>query len=164
MSKTTTAKDDTRRELLEHPVSELTLRPAVTVLWNGQVRDAIRAMRKAQLGCVFVINQEGQPLGKFTEFMLVKLLLNEPGAVDDPILKHMAVRWAAVRLDDPISHVVRAMQRDCERFVCVLDNDGAIAALTGQKGVMEYIAERFSEVVRSQHVASHVDVEQREGA
>ena len=47
--------------------------------------------------------------------------------------------------------------------VVVTDDDGRVDALTGQKGLMEYVAEHFPKQVMVQRIGSPV-IQDREGA
>jgi hypothetical protein len=56
------------------------------------------------------------------------------------------------------------MQTKNLRFVVVTDEDGKAIALTGQKGLMEYVAEHFPQQVMVQRVGVKPYSSQREGA
>jgi CBS-domain-containing membrane protein len=96
--------------------------------------------------------------------MLRQLLANNPAAVDDLLREHMdrEVRW--VRAADPIVKVLQAMQLEKTRFVGVIDGEGRLVGLTGQKGLMEYVAEHFPQQVMVQRVGGSSHFAQREGA
>jgi hypothetical protein len=76
----------------------------------------------------------------------------------------MADYWCCVNTSDPIAKVVAAMQAQNVRFVCVLDDEGRVTALSGQKGVMEYVAEHFPGQVMVQRIGCAPYTQQREGA
>jgi CBS domain-containing protein len=150
--------------MLKEPVSRLNLREPVLAGPDDRVRDAVRRMRERQLGCVYVVQENGKAIGMFTESMLNRLLVNNPGALEDPLRRHMADYWCCVKMTDPIVKVLTAMQSRNVRFVCVLNDDGAVVALTGQKGLMEYVAEHFPGQVMVQRIGCAPYVQHREGA
>ncbi len=121
-------------------------------------------MRHQELGCVIVIDEDRRPQGIFTESMLRQLLAAEPTAVNDRLGDHMNCDAKWVRLTDPVSQVLRAMQTENTRFVGVVDCDGRLVGLTGQKGLMEYVAEHFPQQVMVQRVARPPHFVEREGA
>ena len=154
-----------RENLQNEPVSSLPLREAVIVYPSTTVRAAIGQMRENRLGCAIVVNDEGKPIGTFSEARLVDLLLANPSALDeDCVERHLDKDWAAVKLADPISSVLLAMQSKDLRFVCVTDETGKAKALTGQKGLIEYVAEHFPQQVMVQRLGGKPTIEKREGA
>ena len=146
------------------PVSELPLRKAITIDPASSVREAIVEMKQERLGCVFVVDPEGRPIGIFTETMLNRLLLEGAWQLDELIEAHMAEQVPCVTRTDPIAMVLDAMQIRDVRFVCVVNGNGRVVALTGQKGLMEYIAEHFPREVMVQRVGTPPFPHEREGA
>jgi CBS domain-containing protein len=153
-------REDFRRE----PVSSMPLRTPVLVEPTMSTRDVLAKMKKASIGCAFIIDQDGRPIGKFTERLLVRLLHRQPALLDKPINQHEIPLQGCVCLTDPISRVVDFMQDTGLRFVCVVDENGRVVGLTGQKGVLEYIAERFPRQIKVQLMESKLYMDQREGA
>jgi len=150
--------------LRQEPVRRLALRQPVMVTPASSLREAIVAMRERQLGCAVITNSEQKPIGMFTEGMLTKLLAAKSLCLDDPIERHMAGQWPWVRLSDPIIDVLRAMELKNIRFICVVDDEGRLAGLTGQKGLMEYIAEHYPGQVMVQRIGGKPYSQTREGA
>lgn len=153
-----------KENLRGEPVSRLALREPVVATVEATVRDGILQMRQRALGCVFVVDGEQRPLGIFTEGMLRKMIATNPAAVDQPLRDHMArdVRW--VRLADSVAKVLQAMQTEKTRFVGVIDAKGRLVGLTGQKGLMEYVAEHFPQQVMVQRIGGQPYLAEREGA
>lgn len=153
-----------KENLQADPVSRLALRTPVVAGSNDSIREGVARMRRQELGCVIVVDEDRRPQGIFTEGMLRQMLSAEPNAVNDRIGDHMnrAAKW--VRLTDPVSQVLRAMQTENTRFVGVVDCDGRLVGLTGQKGLMEYVAEHFPQQVMVQRVARPPHFVEREGA
>lgn len=150
-------------ELQNSTVGELVLREAPTVTPRQAVRDAVQVMREKKLGCVFVVDEQWHPIGIFNEAMLRMLLALNPGDLDALIASQMDPQVPHVYRDDPVLLMLEAMDRQNTRFLAVLDKDHRLVALTGQKGLMEFIATYYPYEVLVQSLAGSTPTE-REGA
>ncbi|MFV2065567.1 MAG: CBS domain-containing protein [Pirellulales bacterium] len=128
------------QRMLETPVRELALREALAVAGDMTVREAVTRMRVKGIGCAIVTDRSGKPRGMFTEAMLRHLLVHNMAALGRPIEEFMADRFPWVEESDPVSMVLEAMQSKNYRFVCVVDDQGRATAITGQKGLIEFLA------------------------
>lgn len=146
------------------PLSKLNLREAILARPDETVRDAICRMRTKQLGCVFVVDAERKPLGAFTETILNRLLVSCPEALDDPLWRHMDRQLFCLRLTDPIHCLCEMLHSQGLRFVCLLDDEGRACGLTGQRGLVEYMAEHFPRHVMVQRIGCAPHIQEREGA
>ena len=144
-------------------VSRLALREPVTTTADESIESAIRKMRDRGLWCAIVIDDDRRPLGMFTEAMLTQLLSQDQLAIDEPVGDHLSSQWPWVKLTDPIADVLAALELKNVRFLCVVDEDGRLVGLTGQKGLMEYVAEHFPEVT-AQRIGGSPFPHHREGA
>ena len=145
-------------------VDQLTIRDPVTVGADASVRDAVTLMQKKNLGCAIVIDGNRKPIGIFTESMLTEMLSHDADGINDSIKKHMAERFPWVKTTDPIADVLEAMQINNTRLLCVVDEKGRVAGLTGQRGLMEYVAEHFPGEVMVQRIGQPSYLSDREGA
>ena len=152
-----------RENLLTESISQLALREAIVVDPTTLIRDAVVLMRSKQLGCVIVAKEDRIPIGVFTERELIRLLARDASLLEEPVGSHLAPNWAIVKQSDPIVKALKAMQKNHMRFVCVTDVEGRAVALTGQKGLMEYIVEHFPQAVLTQMPGTKTFTE-REGA
>ena len=82
---------------------------------------------------------------------------------EEPVGQHAANSWPQVAMDDSVDTVLLALEAKDVRFLSVVDDDGRLAGLTGQKGVMEYVADHFPEVP-TQRVGQNPSMKTREGA
>jgi CBS domain-containing protein len=153
-----------KENLSTEPVRRLNLRTPVLVKETTTVREAIVAMRAAQLGCAIVTDGQNKPTGMLTEAILREKLARGREFLDEPIADHAARKFPWVSLDDPVELVLDAMRSNNTRFICVVDQEQKVAGLTGQKGLMEFIAECFPRQVVVQRVGGDEYAEQREGA
>jgi len=145
-------------------VSELALRPPIRNKPTDSVRDAVVNMRAGKLGCTIVVDDDDKPIGVFTEAMLRQQFSHSNGVLDDELKSHMATTFAWVSTSDPVETVLDAMELKNIRFVVVVNEDGTVAGLTGQKSLMEYVAEYFPGEVMVQRVGSQPFPDTREGA
>ena len=146
------------------PVSRLAIREPVVASPETPIREAVQSMRNAKLGCVIAVDASQKPVGMFTESMLTQLLLKDAAAIDAPLSGQCAQQWPWVKLTDHVADVLEAMQTRNVRFICVVDDDGRLVGLTGQKGLMEYVAEHFPREVMVQRVGGSPRTQDREGA
>jgi CBS domain-containing protein len=153
-----------RQNILDDPIAELDLREVLAVTPQTPVREAVALMRRKRLGCVVVLDEQNRPVGKFTERLLLNLLHRNPQAMEDPIEPHMSRDPESLGLTEPIAKLLDLMQRKSLRFVIVTDDHGKAGGLTGQKGLMEYIAEHFARLVKVQEMDAKLSIDQREGA
>jgi len=147
------------------PVSRLALREPVLAQPRESVREVIMRMRDQKLGCAIVVGKDKKPIGIFTESTLVQLMA-QPGrsAIDDRIEDHMTSPCPWVKLSDPVAYVVEAMQLKNVRFLCVVDDQGRVVGLTGQKGLIEFVADHFPGQVMVQSIGGKPYQTTREGA
>lgn len=153
-----------RKDILQEPVSELDIRELLAVKPDTTIREAAALMREKGLGCAIAVDDQGKPIGKFTERLLMKHLLKDGSRLDIPISQVMYKDANCIREDQPIADMVRLMQTRGLRFICVVDREGRAIGLTGQKGLMEYVAEHFPRQVKVQRMTSKLYMDQREGA
>jgi CBS domain-containing protein len=153
-----------QENMQKETVSRLALRAPVTADRDTTVRQAVTLMRERKLGCTIVIDQDGKPIGMFTESMLTQLLAENAAGIDEPLEKHMTEQLPWVRSTDPIVNVLEAMELKNTRFLCVVDDEDRLAGLTGQKGLMEYVAEHFPSQVMVQRIGGKPYTQDREGA
>ena len=149
---------------VSEPISRLALREPITISPSSSVKDAVLKMRDKELGCVIVVDEKDKPIGMFTEAMLRHLLIEDRAALDDSLENRMAKDFPCAKSKDPVVNVLEAMRSENHRFVCVVDENGKLVGLTGQKGLMEYIAEHFPQTVLTERAGNVSPRRQREGA
>ena len=86
-------------------VSQLNIRPPITVSKSATVREAVGVMRGAKLGCVVVVDDDGKAVGIYTEALLRHELNDSVDVLDDCIEKQMAERLPWVLPTDPVRDV-----------------------------------------------------------
>ena len=145
-------------------VSRLALREPVTVTADDSIRTAIKKMREEKLGSAIVVAKDRKPVGIFTEAMLTQLLSQDRPVVDEPVGEHLSNQCPWVRITDPVADVLAALELKNVRFLPVVDEEGRLVGLTGQKGLMEYVADHFPQQVTVQRIGGSPFPHEREGA
>ncbi len=145
------------------PVRDLNLREMPICDVGATVKEAVEKLQEARVGCAMA-TEDGKPVGMFTEGLLRESFAQNPGVIDETIAAHMAAPFPKVYLDDTVDMVLAAMQANNTRFICVVDADEQIVGLTGQKGLMEFVAEEFPRQVMVQRIGDTSTTNQREGA
>jgi len=149
--------------MLREPVSAVQVREAVTVGPDASVREAIRVMKHAHLGGLFIVDKDQKPTGIFTERHVLRNLAVE-GWLSDPVWKYATTPSALAQTSDTIARVVQIMRVSDVRFVGVVDEQGKLVGVTGPRGVIEYVTEFFPRVVKVQMMDTKLHFDQREGA
>ena len=88
------------------------------------VREAVQKMRTHQLGCVFVVDAAGKPVGMFHERLLIQLLDECPRALDESVARHVEKRCTCVRADEAVGSLLYQIDAQDKRFVGVVDEEG----------------------------------------
>ncbi|MBY0586788.1 CBS domain-containing protein [bacterium] len=144
-------------------VADLRLRIAIRILPLNSVRQAVLLMKTHGIGCVFLTDANDKPLGIFTEAHLLRLLRDRPEGLHEPVGRHVAHHVESISEDASIEQLIRLMQSKDLRFVAVTDQAGRLVGVTGQKSLMEYVAEYYPNQVMVARTASCRSL-QREGA
>ena len=144
-------------------ISDLALREPVCCRPEEDIVDAIKRLRDKNLGCLIVVDHDHNPIGMVTESMITQLVAHDSESIQGPVKNFMTDTCPWVQLTDSISIVLDAMQTQNTRFLCVVDETGRTVGLTGQKGLMEFIADHFPQQVMVQRVGS-LPPQTREGA
>lgn len=153
------------RELLEaETVEQLPIRKAIQVETGTIIRAAVARMRASDLGCAVIVGFRGKPVGMFTERSLLEVLMENASLDESPIGEFTEFRCAVVSKRESISRVWDAIEMQGERFVCVIDDDGRLIGVTGQRGLSEFIAESYPREVVVQRIGGKPWIAEREGA
>jgi predicted transcriptional regulator len=153
-----------RDSIYKDTVADLAIRDLIKVKPSASVRQVVAKMKKKRLGCAILVDDTGRPVGKFTERRLTRLLLEDPRNLDEPVEKFSYSKVDTVGRKDPIARIVQVMQERKLRYLCVVDEQGKAVGLTGQKGLVEYIADHFPRQVKVQRLRPVLYMEEPEGA
>lgn len=153
-----------RQDIHEKTLADLELREVIGVSGATTAHDAVALMKEHGLGYVTVVDDAGKPRGVFTERSVIRLLMQNPAALSEPVSKWLDEDPPILKQSSPISKLLELMRSRSLRFVIVVDDEGKAVGVTGQRGLMEYIAEHFPRQVKVQTMESKLYMDQREGA
>ncbi|MFC1757339.1 CBS domain-containing protein [Planctomycetota bacterium] len=145
-------------------VGDLNMREPVLVRPDETVRSVVKLLHDQRIGCAILVDDDKKPIGMFTESMLSQLVIKNPSAIDEPVGTHAAKRWPQVCITDKVASVLDALEVKNTRFLAVVDEEGRVCGLAGQKGLMEYVAEHFPNQVMVQRMGQKTQMQHREGA
>jgi len=145
-------------------VNDTNIRPPVSIAQTATVRDAVKVMRSAGLGCVVVVDSDEKAVGMFTEGILRHTLNSSPSILDDSIQSQMVERLPWVSPTEPMSVVLEAMEDNNIRFLAILDERHRLVGITGQKTLMEFIADTFPREILTQDPTAVTISNRKEGA
>lgn len=153
-----------QQELDRIQVGSLPIRPPLTIARSATVREAVQLMRNQKLGCVVVVDEQSKAVGMFTEALLRHELNISPTVLDQPVDQQMTTRFPWVLPTDPARDILNAMEEFNTRFLAVLDSDQKVIGITGQKTLIEFVADAFPQEVMTQDPTGQTVFEQKEGA
>ena len=153
-----------KEDVINQTVSNMNIRPAVTIPLECTVRDAVKKMRSAGLGCIIAVDQDNRAAGIFTEAMLRHALNESVAVLDDALASQIVTRLPWVLPTDEVKLVLDAMEENNIRFIAVLNEEHRVIGITGQKTMMEFVADTFPHEVMTQNVTDIPPSLQKEGA
>ncbi len=153
-----------REDIQQQPISELALRPYVAVDAQTTVRNAVTKMKQLNLGAAIIVDSAGKAVGMFDEKKLLRLLTERPGGLDEPVGTHLSQQIVCLPRTATIAQLIATMQSRNLRWVCVVDDGGNPVAMTGLRGVVDYVADYFPRQVKVQPMDVKLAMEEREGA
>ncbi len=153
-----------RDDILHEPISELALKPLLSVPVGMTVRRVVTAMRRRKMGSAVVMEDGANPVGFFNERLLMHMLVNETGTLDSPVDQVMSDELITLSVHDPIAKLIVTMQERKLRWICVTDDAGRAHSITGCKNLFEYLVDHFPRHVKVRPLRSIMAMEQREGA
>ncbi len=150
--------------IISEQLAQLSLRGVLKVDANAIVRDVVDQMKTRSIGAAIIVDQDDKPLGMFNEKILLRLLATSPQSLDDNVESHMTRSVVCINENESIVTLIRIMQDHKLRWICVVDDQGKASALTGLRGVIEYVSDYFARSVAVQPLESRIAIQQKEGA
>ncbi len=132
---------------LETSLSQLNLRPAVTVPKSAPIADVIRLMRSHQIGSA-LITEEDKVVGIFTERDILNKVILEPTHLEStPVAEVMTVKPETLGLYDSISFAVNLMSESGYRHVPVTDAIGHALHVVSVRDLAAFLADCYPESI-----------------
>ena len=145
-------------------IRTLPLRTPPVVSAKATAEEAIAEMKAKKLGCAVIADAMQRPLGIFTERSVLKILDEGEDLAHSIVSDFEDPNLLVVRRDQPISLIWDAIVREQFRFICVVNDEGTLVGITGQRGLSEYVSECFPWQVAVQRIGAKPWDQQREGA
>ncbi|WP_158222842.1 CBS domain-containing protein [Rhodopirellula sp. MGV] len=151
-------------DLEKEQVKDLPLRDAIVINEHTIARAAIALMRSNDLGCSVIVQREWEPTGIFTEQSVIRMLHEGASLDSNPVSKFRDPSYRCVGLTDSIRTVWDAVVEEGMRFMCVVDHEGQLVGLAGQRSLADYVCDCYARQVAVQRLGSKPWMLEREGA
>ncbi len=119
-------------------------RSVVTLPPDATVDDAVLVMTRQHISCV-VVEENGEPLGIFTERDLVRLTISPDEAYITPLARVMVRPVRSVAVDESLTDAIRVMDEIGIRRLVVTDSGGAIIGLVTRSDIVKQLYNRHQE-------------------
>ena len=130
-----------RGAILTEPIRVLEPAVPICVRPETSMRDAIRAMNDAHVGCVLV-TQGDRLVGILTERDVLKKVVGKLD-LDLPVERVMTPDPETVAMDDGIAYALNKMHVGGYRHIPVLDKQGRPAGIVSVRDFVEFIVTLF---------------------
>jgi signal-transduction protein with cAMP-binding, CBS, and nucleotidyltransferase domain len=140
-----------------HPTPPWRVQPAQTV------GEAVDLMRKEQVGCLLVC-EDDQIVGILTERDLLRRVLAAGKPLTLSVAECMTPNPVVVHRKDPVSVAVRRMEEGGYRHLPVVDEAGKAIGVLSVKRIVHYLVEHFPGTIYNLPPDPSVVQQEREGA
>ena len=131
-------------EKLQLPITELNVRKPLTASPDESVRAVVAKMREYSGGSVVIVDENGAPIGIFTDRdALTRLFLQGNETLDQPISNVMTRRPRTLHEDDSIVFALHHMHVGEYRHIPLVDEEGKAASIVSVRSVVDYLAKRL---------------------
>jgi len=137
------------RNLRVECVSRLAPSPAIRVVADATVGEAVAALRSGPAGCLLV-TAAGRLVGIFTERDLLTRVLAAGRSLASPLRAVMTPDPVTVAPHDPIRTAVRRMQKGGYRHLPVIDEENRPVGVVSAHHILHYLVEHFPAIVFNQ--------------
>ena len=148
---------------LQKPLKHLRVRKPITLSQKNTVTEAVELMRKKNIGCVLVTENE-KLIGIFTERDVLMKVAGSKDCDKLTIAEVMTSHVEAFQPDDSLAFVLNAMHVGGYRHVPVVDEENKPIAVISVKDIIAFILEHFAEDVLNLPPSPMRKTSQREGA
>lgn len=139
------------RALLADRIGVLEPQPAITVKPADTVDHVLRVLADRSIGCVLVVDAEGEPVGIFSERdAVIRLGPNIDDLRQRPIADFMTPNVQSLDLHAKVAYAVHMMDLGHYRHVPIVDDRGKLKGIISVRDILRYLADRISPVEASQ--------------
>jgi CBS domain-containing protein len=133
---------DLARNLKIDSVSRLNPTAPLHVSPEQTVAEAVKLMRKEQVGCLLVCNDD-RIVGLFTERDLMQRVMANGRSLTLPVQEVMTPNPVMVHPKDPIAVAIRRMEEGGYRHLPVVNEKGQPVGVLSVKRILNYLVEHF---------------------
>jgi len=134
------------KSLCEDATTQIEHRPYLAVLADERVGQATAMMNEHNSACVVVVDDEGKPVGIFSERdVLVRIADQFDDVVDRPVRDFMTPEPVVVYMTDSPAQVLNVMVAGGFRHVPVVDVDDRLVGVIGARRVTAYLQQHFAD-------------------
>jgi CBS domain-containing protein len=124
--------------ILAATIRDLKPKPAGTLGEMATIRAAVDLMLEQKLGAV-IVEDEGQPVGIFTERDLMRRVVAAGIGLDRALEEVMTPEPETLGLDDGIAYALNRMTVGGFRNIPIVDDEGTLVGIISQREVVHYI-------------------------
>ena len=110
------------------------------------VSKAIATMSENQVGCLLVIDDQGDLVGIFTERDVLNRFSSDRSRLPDPVGEFMTSAPVTVSQDDSIAYALHAMDLGGYRHLPVVDEDGRPTGIISVRDILRFLCVRYAEL------------------
>jgi len=155
-------------DLLQEPVVDLPLRPALVFSVSDTVTEAMRAMQREHRGCVLVTDDgtnKSKLVGIFTERdVLLRIVDRGKNPATLPLSEVMTPDPEVLSVHATVAFALNKMSVGGFRHVPIVDDEHRPAHVVSVRDVVEFLVEAFPREVLTLPVDSDGNLKAREGA
>jgi CBS domain-containing protein len=132
--------------LWKDDLSQVNLKPPLSVSFDTPLRIAIETMQQAGVGHLLIVD-DGRLRGIFTERDLVKRVLTQNVSLDMAIGPYMTPKPTTIRRTDSVGRAISTMHQGHHRHLPVVDDSGRPIGILSVKHMVHYLVEHFPSAV-----------------
>jgi signal-transduction protein with cAMP-binding, CBS, and nucleotidyltransferase domain len=122
-------------------VAELDQRPPARISPGSSVSDAVAVMTAQRRGAVVVVDEDGMPVGIFTERdLMLRACRSDTDWQRQPIARVMTPEPRCLGATDTVAAALRAMDQGNCRHLPLLDHEGRVTGLLSIRDILAHLA------------------------
>jgi len=129
-----------------HAIRVLCPKPPLTIGPLEPVSTAIATMSEQNVGCLLVLDEQGDLVGIFTERDVLNRFSDDLSRLPDPVGEFMTPDPATVSQDDSIAYALHAMDLGGYRHLPVVDAEDRPTGIISVRDILKFLCVRFAEL------------------
>lgn len=117
----------------------------ISVLESASVADVMRILQKNKIGCVLVVNGEGELSGIFSERDYVLKIFDKDIEDSTPVAKYMTREPITISLDETIAFALTLMSQGGFRHLPITDETNQPVGMVSIKNIVDHLSNEIFE-------------------